>query len=68
MEILNLRLEKAQELLNQERLKIPDNYYIDYLENYREMVEVLVKEDKSTYEKYLDSYGRKIKKAGRQQN
>lgn len=62
MKILNLRLHEAQDQLNKERLISPNNYYIDYLENYKDMVEILVLEDKSIYEKYLEEFEKRLDK------
>ena len=45
VEILNLHIDNAYKQLQQEKVKFPENHYIDYLENYTEMVEVLVLED-----------------------
>lgn len=62
MEILNLRMDKAHDRLQQERLKSPDNCYIDYLENYKEMVEIFVLEDKSSYNAYLEKFDYRLDK------
>ncbi len=56
LEILNLHIDRATEILNQERKNDPDNYFIDYLENYKDIVELLILEDKGSYEEFLDRY------------
>lgn len=62
LEILNLHLKNASEILYQEKLKSPENYFIDYLENYKDMVEILILEDKSSYEKYLGKFNSRLDK------
>lgn len=62
LEVLNLHLDEATEILRQERLKSPDNYFIDYLENYKDMVEILVLEDNSSYKKYLEKFKERLDK------
>ena len=62
LEILNLNLKKASEILDQERKRTPDNYFIDYLENYRDIVELLVIEDKKSYDDFLKRFYNRLDK------
>lgn len=61
-EILNLNLQEAREILVKERIKYPDNYFIDYLENYRDIVELLVLEDKKSYNDFLKRFNNRLDK------
>lgn len=61
-ETLNLRFDKVNELIQNERLKSPDNYFIEYLENYKEMIEIFVLEDKSSYSQYLEKFEKRLER------
>jgi hypothetical protein len=59
-ETLNLHFDRADELIQKERLRSPENYFIEYLENYKEVVEILVLEDKSSYNQYLEKFDNRL--------
>jgi hypothetical protein len=68
-EILNLRLTTAQEILEAERVSSPENYYVDYLENYKDMVELYIRGDESSYRNYLERFeNRLVKMKGKDVN
>lgn len=62
MEILDLHLQNATKIINEEKLKTPDNYFLLYLENYKDLVEILVHEDKSSYKAYLEKFNARLDK------
>ena len=62
LEVLNLHLKNATKILNEEKLKTPDNYFLIYLENYKDIVEILVLEDKSSYKAYLEKFNMRLDK------
>ena len=53
-EILSLRFDEANQLINSERKVNPGNQYIVYLENYRDFLSVFISEDEDLYKLYQD--------------
>jgi len=48
--ILALRLPEAEQFLQIERKRIPQNVYVDYLENYLQFIQSFISEDKHVFE------------------
>jgi len=65
--ITSLRLDKARNILNQERQAKPDNAAVDYLYNYIDLYEILTSQSEETFKKLelnKDVRISKIKKLG----
>lgn len=53
-EIAALRFDKAGQLLDEERRKHPDNRVVEFLEDYRDFLEIFISEDEALYEAALE--------------
>ncbi len=56
LKILDLRTRDARTLLNKERSVNPENGYIIYLEQFLDVVELIVTDDEERYNRLIDSY------------
>lgn len=52
-EILNLRTATAQKIIDGERNLDPGNLFLDYLENWNEVIELMAFEEEERYQEYL---------------
>jgi len=60
--ILDLRLQDAQFMIEEEKKLRPDNGYAIYLEHYAESIELIITEEQELYERLLNSYSGRIKR------
>ncbi|MFO7614798.1 MAG: hypothetical protein R6W71_09190 [Bacteroidales bacterium] len=60
--ILDLRLQDAQFMIEEEKKIRPDNGYTIYLEHYAESIELIITEEQALYERLLNQYPERIKR------
>ncbi len=61
-QILNLRTITAQEIINTYRNKNPQDIYLEYLENWKEVIELIGYEDQDNYEVYVKTFDSRLKR------
>ncbi|MCK5102934.1 MAG: hypothetical protein KAR17_08965, partial [Cyclobacteriaceae bacterium] len=61
-EILNLRTITAQQIIDKEKKHIQGDLYYDYLENWKEIIELMAYEDDARYDQYLTSFNTRIER------
>lgn len=59
-EILNLRTVTAQKLINEDRNDEKGELYLEYLENWKEIVDLMAYEKQEQYDQYLNSFESRI--------
>lgn len=59
-QILNLKTNSAQEIIDDSRRNNPDDLYLDYLENWKEVIELIGYEDEKRYEVYVDNFDKRL--------
>ncbi|UBM62065.1 hypothetical protein LA303_11775 [Candidatus Sulfidibacterium hydrothermale] len=55
-EIMSLRFAPARRLLDKEKQRYPDNVYVDYLENYRDFLQIFITEDQTLFDRLDDAF------------
>lgn len=61
-QILNLRTKTAQEIINTYRNKNPQDIYLEYLENWKEVIELIGYEDQDNYNFYVKTFDSRLKR------
>lgn len=59
-EILNLRTITSQQIINQEKDRKPGEMYYEYLENWKEIIDLMAFEDEERYDQYQTSFDARI--------
>lgn len=59
-QILNLRTKTAQEIIEKSRKQNPQEIYLEYLENWKEVIELIGYEDQDNYEVYVKSFDNRL--------
>jgi hypothetical protein len=61
-EIYDLRTKTAQRIIDEERKRDPGNLYYEYLENWKQVIELLVYTDDERYKSYLESLDKRLER------
>jgi hypothetical protein len=61
-EILNLRTLTAQRIIEKEKALYPTNIYNDFLENWKEVIDLVAFENDKKYDAYLESLDARLKR------
>ena len=61
-QILDLHTISAQQIINHSRKEDPEDIYLEYLENWKEVIELIGYEDQDNYEKYVKSFNNRLKR------
>lgn len=61
-EILNLRTYTAQRIIEKEKVFYPNNLYNDFLENWKEVIDLVAFENDEKYDLYLESLDARLKR------
>jgi hypothetical protein len=67
-EILDLHTITAQQIIDDNRKQDPENIHLEYLENWKEVVELIGYEDQDNYEVYVKSFDNRLKRINSWQN
>jgi tetratricopeptide (TPR) repeat protein len=67
-EILNLRTKTAQHIINSEKSEGSKTIYHEYLENWKEVVELMAFEDEKRYESYINAFNARVDRLKEQAN
>jgi len=62
LEVLDLRLVSAREILSREKAEHPRNAYVLYLEHFTDIVEIIATDDEGLYEPLMEAYHARIEK------
>ena len=61
-QILNLHTKSAQQIIDSRRQLDQQNIYLEYLENWKEVIELIGYEDQDNYEVYINSFENRLEK------
>jgi hypothetical protein len=67
-QILDLQTISAQRIINNSRKEDPEDIYLEYLENWKEVIELIGYEDLENYELYVKSFDNRLKRIDSWQN
>jgi hypothetical protein len=59
-QILNLKTKSAQKIIDASRKQNPEDIYLEYLENWKEVIELIGYEDQDNYDVYVKSFDKRL--------
>ena len=61
-QILDFHTTSAQQVIDKGRIKDPENIYLEYLENWKEVIELIGYEDEDNYKIFVKSFDKRLKR------